>query len=482
MITAETLSHWLITMESLVFLRGIQQDRSIQKLIQTCEILIPLLATDQKTIDSSLLPQSVPLSQKRLIARTWAEFLDSLASSREAALLSTTLEALLSDLILQDENPLTLALERDSFQNVPVHFRSLAVAELKRLEQLAQLNLKLLSETVAALTGIESLPWAHATKTTHSLTPTVSPVAPTHNLSPGSGRSWPADFEALAEYIHTHGAGILGQHHAFIWQHKQFRGQAQSSHHGLYSVLNADMVALEDLSGYEAQRSVVLENTRRFVEGKSANNMLLYGDRGTGKSATVKAVCRAFADRGLKLIEVRKRDLLHFEDIAETLSGRGLKFVLFIDDLSFEETDDTFTGLKALLEGSLERRPGNVVIYATSNRRHLVKERFSDRPTAAQAAEALTTGDVRAFDTMQEQLSLADRFGVTVVFTAPNQEEYLTIAEAIAERRGILGPETDRERFRQNALRWERWFNGRSPRTAQQYVDWLAGGELFPWE
>ncbi|MFQ3546890.1 MAG: ATP-binding protein, partial [Termitinemataceae bacterium] len=237
-----------------------------------------------------------------------------------------------------------------------------------------------------------------------------------------------------------------------------------------------------DLYGYEAQRSIVFDNTRSFVEGKRANNLLLYGDRGTGKSATVKAVCRAFAERGLKLIEVRKRDLLHFERIAETLAGRGLRFVLFIDDLSFEETDDTFTGLKALLEGGLEQRPENVVLYATSNRRHLVKERFADRPTTTAVAEALESGDVRAFDTMQEQLSLADRFGVTVVFSAPGQDEYLAIAEAIAEQRGLLGTEQDRTKFRQDALRWERWFNGRSPRTAHQYVEWLAGGERFPWE
>jgi predicted AAA+ superfamily ATPase len=141
---------------------------------------------------------------------------------------------------------------------------------------------------------------------------------------------------------------------------------------------------------------------------------------------------------------------------------------VFIDDLSFESTDDSFTGLKALLEGGVERKPANVVVYATSNRRHLVKERQSDRPD----------GDVRAFDTMQEQLSLADRFGLTVVFSAPNQDEYLGIAEFLARERGIPTGET----FRANALRWERWFNGRSPRTAVQFVDWAAGGDGFPWE
>ncbi|MDR3173248.1 MAG: ATP-binding protein, partial [Treponema sp.] len=164
--------------------------------------------------------------------------------------------------------------------------------------------------------------------------------------------------------------------------------------------------------------------------------------------------------------------------ILETLAARALRFVIFIDDLSFERTDDSFTTLKALLEGGVEAKPANVVVYATSNRRHLVKERFSDRPAAA------VDGEVRAFDTMQEQFSLADRFGLTVIFTTPSQEEYLAIACFIAEKRGLLtaADEEARKAFRENALRWERWFNGRSPRTAVQYADWVAGGEGFPWE
>jgi predicted AAA+ superfamily ATPase len=171
----------------------------------------------------------------------------------------------------------------------------------------------------------------------------------------------------------------------------------------------------------------------------------------------------------------------------ETLGDRALRFIIFIDDLSFEETDDSFTTLKALLEGGIETKPPNTVIYATSNRRHLVKERLADRPSLAGAA----SGDVRAFDTMQEQFSLADRFGLTVVFAAPDQEEYLRIAEFVAGQRGLLpedGTDEARRLFRENALRWERWFNGRSPRTAVQYVDWIAGlplprdGSGFPWD
>jgi predicted AAA+ superfamily ATPase len=160
-----------------------------------------------------------------------------------------------------------------------------------------------------------------------------------------------------------------------------------------------------------------------------------------------------------------------------------LKFVLYIDDLAFESADDAFTNLKALLEGGVEKRPANVVVYATSNRRHLVKEKFTDRP----AGGGVTTGsgdDVRAFDTMQSEMSLSDRFGVTIVFTAPAQDEYLRIAEFIARKNGMLQGDAggvDTKLFRENALRWERWFNGRSPRTAEQFVSWAASGAAFPW-
>jgi predicted AAA+ superfamily ATPase len=156
----------------------------------------------------------------------------------------------------------------------------------------------------------------------------------------------------------------------------------------------------------------------------------------------------------------------------EFTAARGLKFIVFIDDLSFEGLDDSFTGLKALLEGGVETRPRNTVIYATSNRRHLVREHQTDRPAAP------GDGDLRSFDTMQEQLSLSDRFGLTVFFSAPSRDEYLDIARFIAERRG-LKPD---EKFRENALRWEQWFNGRSPRTASQFADWLKGGKPFPWD
>lgn len=476
MIGPEQLSQWLINLDSLVFFRSLRQNRAIQNLTKLCETLISLFEQDSETENWQTICPS--LTQKRSLAQTWAQFLEDLiyrgSPTKSTPQITPNLESLLADLVLQNENPLTLAMEQFPIEQLSPETIALAASDLDRLYQLARLDLQELADTVALFVGpcflqIQNLSFKTFTNVSSD---TVLPA----NIP------WSACITELGNLIHSQGTGILGQHHAFIWKQRKQDGNKAASQNTLHPVLNGDPISLDDLFGYEEQRSVIIENTRRFVEGKSANNLLLYGDRGTGKSATVKAVCRAFSGRGLKLIEVRKRDLLHFEEIAETLANRGLKFVLFIDDLSFEATDDTFTGLKALLEGGLERRPANVVIYATSNRRHLVKEPFADRPTTALASEALTTGDVRAFDTMQEQLSLADRFGITIVFTAPNQDEYLAIAEAIAEQRGVLTPESDRERFRHNALRWERWFNGRSPRTAQQYVDWLSGGAGFPWD
>jgi predicted AAA+ superfamily ATPase len=247
---------------------------------------------------------------------------------------------------------------------------------------------------------------------------------------------------------------------------------------GLVGVCNPDGVCLADLSGYEEQRRPVIDNTLAFLEGKAANNILLYGDRGTGKSATVKAICNEYAHRGLRLVELRKENLHQLRGILEWLGERGLYFIVFIDDLSFETGDPSFTFLKGVLEGGVEKRPANVLVYATSNRRHFIHEKQGDRPSSQ--------SDVRAFDTMQEQLSLADRFGLTVVFSCPSQDEYLSIAEFLGDKAGLFDAAATaidtRQMFRDNALRWERWFNGRSPRTAAQYVDWLLGEKPFPWE
>lgn len=390
-------------------------------------------------------------------------------------------------LVLNDDNPFARAAEglRAAARSgaggepaLPPLLSALGAADLERLGRIAAFDIPKLGFHIAAMIRHRGL--VEAAKNIEAETRafwagegTAGGIA--HNDCPADavfpkGAGWAEALPRLAAYISRHGAGELARGHFFFWAGGADRG-------GLRPVRNPDPVRPADLAGYENQRSVISANTLRFIEGKPANNLLLHGDRGTGKSASIKAICNEYAEKGLRLLEVRKRDLFELPAILDVLAARSLPFIVFIDDLSFEAVDDSFTCLKALLEGGVEVRPPNVVIYATSNRRHLVKERRADRPSLAEAA-ADFNGEVRAFETMQEQFSLADRFGLSLVFTAPDQEEYLRIAGHIAHRRGL----STGGAFQANALRWEKWFNGRSPRTAVQFVDWLAGGAGFPWE
>src|SRR5690606_26782188 len=272
-----------------------------------------------------------------------------------------------------------------------------------------------------------------------------------------SASDWSALYDRLTRYFRQAGAGCFNQAYAFRWNG------------GLQPVLRPDPVRFEDLAGYEREREQVITNTRRLVQGLPAHNLLLYGDRGTGKSATVKALAHRFGDQGLRLVEVPKGALSDVPKILETLGPRGLSFILFIDDLSFEANETEYKELKACLEGSLQLPPQNVRVYATSNRRHLIKEEFSDRRAGAWGTAA---DEVRSQDTLQEKLSLADRFGVTIIFPTPSQAQYLEIVYALAEQYGL---KTDREHLARRALQWAAWQNGRSARTARQFVESLVG-------
>lgn len=266
----------------------------------------------------------------------------------------------------------------------------------------------------------------------------------------------------LAEYHHRRGSGVFSQYRAFVWRRRDGNGYFDG-------VKSPDPITFSQLISYELERESIIENTMRFLEGYPANNILLYGDRGTGKSTTVKALVNEYHSKGLRMIEVPRQLLTDFPAIIGQLAGRNLKFILFVDDLAFEDNEENYTALKALLEGGLESRPPNVLIYATSNRKHLIKERFSDR---AGLVSGNADDEVRAADTIQEKLSLSDRFGMTVVFSSPDQRKYLEIVDGIIANRGI---QAEKEFVHREALRWELRYNGRSPRTAKQFADWLEG-------
>ena len=256
----------------------------------------------------------------------------------------------------------------------------------------------------------------------------------------------PFTFESLTEFYRVHGAGLFARCRAFLWEGG-----------GLLPVAHPDCPGPEEMLGYELQRDQVEANTRALLEGKAVNNVLLYGDPGTGKSATVKSLLSLPGTEGLRLIEVQKEGMADMPRLIRALAGRKLKFILFIDDLTFDQDDKTYSAMKTILEGGLERRPDNVAIYATSNRRHLVRQTFSDR-----------AGDeVDAVETIQEKTSLAERFGVRIPYLALNQAEFLDMVERMAD---LYGVKMDRQALRTGAVRWEMRHPGRTPRTARQYI------------
>lgn len=249
------------------------------------------------------------------------------------------------------------------------------------------------------------------------------------------------------------GFGVYSTHHVFVM-----------GENGLCPVDFPDTVRLSSLSGYENERDQVIENTLALLEGKPANNCLLYGDCGTGKSSTVKAVANEFRDRGLRLIEIKKKQLHLIPDIIGEIGRNPLKFILFIDDLSFSEDDDDYAALKAALEGSVSSSSPNMVIYATSNRRHLIKESFSSREG----------DDVHFGDTVQELMSLSERFGLTITFMRPDKKLYLQVVEDLAKQYGVKMP-VDEVLKKAEAYALTR--SGRSPRCAKQFIEYLKGTE-----
>lgn len=253
--------------------------------------------------------------------------------------------------------------------------------------------------------------------------------------------------------INKFGYGMYARNHIFIIKDGKIK-----------PVSYPDTTRLSQLSGYEMERQTVIDNTLALLKGKPANNVLLYGDCGTGKSSTVKAIANEYKDKGLRLIEIKKKQLHEIPSIVETVSKNPLKFILFIDDLSFTEDDDDFAALKAILEGSVSSTADNLVIYATSNRRHLIKESFSSREG----------DDIHFNDTMQELLSLSDRFGIRVVFQKPDKNLYLNVVEDLAEQYNLSMPI---EEVKKKAETFALERGGRSPRAAKQFIEMLKGAE-----
>ncbi len=259
-------------------------------------------------------------------------------------------------------------------------------------------------------------------------------------------------YDTLEKFFLTYGVGKFGLNKAFRYENNE-----------ICPIIHIGNGRLDQLVGYESQKKILTKNTEAFLSGKKANNVLLYGDSGTGKSSSIKALLNEYYKDGLRMIEIYKHQFKYLPSIIQELQSRNYKFILFMDDLSFEEFEIEYKYLKAVIEGGLEKKPDNILIYATSNRRHLVKQTWSDRQDQ---------DEVNINDAKQEKISLSSRFGVKILYTHPNRQNYLEIIDGLAKQYNLQIPQ---EELHQKALTWEIRYGGFSGRTAKQFINAMLG-------
>ncbi|MDQ7094437.1 ATP-binding protein [Desulfosporosinus sp. PR] len=451
-----TISPELLALDSLAVYRGLLEDPVLRRLREL------LAALEKENL------------QVREIVNFYHDFYYELAKCPQLSLSNHIL-----DQIIFAENSFSFKAQAINTPVLESTLERAAARDLRNLQSVAKLDGSALKAGISA----RFHPGVQERKEGPGLDPTlelllqelpeweVSPLPSAedepehlHNLKETflKARHWDDCLPELRQFHRQYGCGLFARSIAFIWE--RYEGQGF-----LKSVARPDPITLNELVDYQDERSKILENTLQFLKGYPANNVLLYGDRGTGKSSTVKAILNAYHSRGLRMIEVPKAFLADFPQIIRLLTNRAQKFILFVDDLVFGDNEENYTSLKAVLEGGLESKTSNILIYATSNRRHLVKEYFSER---AGLHSGNRDEEVHAGDSMQEKLSLADRFGINVVFSSPDQKQYLKIVEGIASQRQLS---IEQSVLHKEALQWALWYNGRSARTARQFVDWLEG-------
>ncbi len=269
-------------------------------------------------------------------------------------------------------------------------------------------------------------------------------------------------FDYVTAFYRDYGVGMFGLNKAFRI------AEREDSTVEFRPINNMDKVMLDDLIGYEIQKKKLVDNTESFVKGKKANNVLLFGDSGTGKSTSIKAIVNEYYDQGLRMIEIYKHQFKDLSNVIAQIKNRNYRFIIYMDDLSFEEFEIEYKFLKAVIEGGVETKPDNILIYATSNRRHLIKETWNDR------SDVEVDNGMHRSDTMEEKLSLVNRFGVTINYSKPSQKEYFNIVIELAAKAGIKMSE---EQLKAEANKWELSHGGISGRTAQQFITYLAGIE-----
>lgn len=279
----------------------------------------------------------------------------------------------------------------------------------------------------------------------------------------GRARDEQVFFDCVTSFYKDFGVGMFGLNKAF-----RIAG-TEGTAVQFQAINNMDKVMLDDLIGYEIQKKKLVDNTKAFVEGRKANNVLLFGDSGTGKSTSIKAIVNEFYPQGLRMIEIYKHQFKDLSNVIAQIKNRNYKFIIYMDDLSFEEFEVEYKFLKAVIEGGVETKPENILIYATSNRRHLIKETWNDRN------DVEMNNGLHRSDTMEEKLSLVNRFGVTISYSKPSQKEYFNIVTELAHRNGIAMSD---EELCAEANKWELSHGGISGRTAQQFINYVMGNQV----
>ena len=364
----------------------------------------------------------------------------------------------LTFLIITDENPFSLTYEKSGKQDGTVNsfaendfqvFRELFDYDFSKIEAALNINCFSTLSDYRAIAKREQIFNKNVSEKVKTLSKEIESAADGKEV-----------FEAVAGFYKNYGVGMFGLN-------KAFRVLSDDNDFSICPITNMEPISLSDLIGYEYQKKLLTENTEAFVSGKGANNVLLYGDSGTGKSTSIKAIVNQYYDSGLRMIEIYKHQFCYLSRVISEIKNRNYRFIIYMDDLSFEDQETEYKYLKAIIEGGVETKPDNVLIYATSNRRHLIRETWNDKN------DSQMMGDIHRCETVEEKLSLVNRFGLSIGYFKPSRTEFDQIVLELAARHPEIT--LDREQILAEAHAWELRNGGISGRTAQQFVNHLYG-------
>lgn len=366
----------------------------------------------------------------------------------------------LTYLLITNENPFSLTCEKVGANDGSVNY--FAKNDFKQFMKLFDYDFKPMEEELGIDCFEKLQNYKAIGKTELMYNKNVSEKVQSLSLKLENAKDENEFFDYVTEFYKQYGVGMFGLNKAF--RIKDGDGPLE-----FHAINNMDKVVLDDLVGYEIQKKKLVDNTEAFVQGRKANNCLLFGDSGTGKSTSIKAIVNEYYEQGLRMIEIYKHQFKDLSNVIAAIKNRNYKFIIYMDDLSFEDFEIEYKFLKAVIEGGVETKPENILIYATSNRRHLIKETWNDR------SDVQVENGMHKSDTMEEKLSLVHRFGVTINYSKPTQKEYFEIAVELCRR---LGVKLSDDEIKAEANKWELSHGGISGRTAQQFANYLAGQQL----